>query len=790
MTIKNIVVVGAGTMGGGIAAHCANSGFNVTLLDITAAGGDPNTIVQSLWDKQLKMKPAALMNADAARLVVLGNLDDDLKLVKDADWIIEVIIEQLQPKRDLMKRIDALRKPDSIVSSNTSGIPIHAIAEGLSEGFRTHFCGTHFFNPPRYLKLLEVIPTADTLPEIIQRVTKFAEDKLGKSVVVCKDTPNFIANRIGSFVGQYRALAAIDNDYTVEETDALCGPIIGNPKTGVFRLSDVVGIDVWGHVTRNLYELVPDDESREIFKLAGVVEKVIQNKWLGNKTGQGFYKTVKAADGSREFHALNLKTLEYSPSIKVRFDVIGELKDLPLSERLHELFTNPKWQEDRGGGFIIETTLPILAYSARRIPEIANTPFEIDRAMELGYATESGPFKTWDAIGVAHGIELMKARDIAVPTWVDHMLSIGHQTFYQTIDGRTVGVYDPVKATYVPVDRHKLNIILSESSGTQRELKRNASASLLDLGDGVLCLEFHSKGNTIDQFALDMGKAALDTLTNDAWRGLVIANQGKEFSLGANIGMFIMALGDLTALEKAVRTAQYAILDFRFAPKPVVAAPRQRVLGGGTEICMAASRMVVAAETYMGLPEIGVGIIPGWGGCKELLRRNVSPHMTSDKVDALEHLQKVFETIAYAKIGESAAQVRRNGFLTDADVIVPNDEHLIGYAKQTALAMADAGYVPPSRDARSVYAIGSRGKAAMTMAVESLRWGKFISAHDALIAKKLTHVLCGGDLTAPTWVTEDYILDLEREAELSLFTEPKTQERITFMLKNAKPLRN
>ena len=790
MNIKKVVVIGAGTMGGGIAAHCANSGLSVTLLDLPAQTGDKNGIVKSLWDKQLKIKPPAFMSLDIPKLVTLGNLEEDLDAIREADWIIEVIVEQLQSKRDLMALIDARRKTGTIVSSNTSGIPIHALAQGRSDDFKAHFCGTHFFNPPRYLKLLEVIPTPDTYPGVVTALTKFAEDTLGKSVVVCKDTPNFIANRIGSFVGQYRALAAIDNDYSVEEVDVLCGPIIGNPKTGVFRLSDVVGIDVWGLVTRNLYDAVPEDESRDIFKLAPVIEQIIANKWLGNKTGQGFYKIVKAADGSSAYQALNLKTLEYAPSAAVRFDVIGELKDLPLPDRMREIFTNPKWSEDRGAGFIIETTLPILAYAARRVPEIADTPYEIDRAMELGYAAEAGPFKTWDAIGLLHGVQMMKARDISVPAWVEDMVSSGHSTFYQLVDGKAVGIFNPVKKTYTPIARHKLNIVLSESSGTSRELRRNVSASLLDLGDGVLCYQFHSKGNTIDPYVIDMGRAALDLLEHEEWRAMVIANQGADFSLGANIGMFVMGLGDMNALEKAARDMQYAVWDFRFAPKPVVAAPRQRVLGGGTEICLTASRIVMSSETYMGLPEIGVGIIPGWGGCKELLRRNVSRHMTSDRVDALEPLQKVFETIAFAKIGESALQVRANGFLTDADEIVPCDELLIGHAKQTALAMANAGYVPPVRTAKSIYAIGSRGKAAMTMAIESLRWGKYISAHDALIAKKLAHVLCGGDLTAPTWVTEDYILDLEREAELSLFTEPKTQERISYMLKNAKPLRN
>lgn len=791
MKIQNVVVIGAGTMGGGIAAHCANVGLNVTLLDIPAPEGDRNGIVKSLWERQLKAKPAALFTPDVATRVTLGNTEDNLDAVKHADWVVEVIIEQLEPKRELMAKLEPLLKPSTVVSSNTSGIPIHAIAEGRSESFRQRFLGTHFFNPPRYLKLLEVIPTAETSAEVVHAFTEFAESKLGKTVVLCKDTPNFIANRIGIFVGQYRSIAALDNGYTVEEVDVLTGPLIGNPKTGTFRLSDLVGLDVWAHVCGNLYELAPDDESRELFKLPEFAQKLLADKRLGNKSGAGFYKQMKQADGSKAFYALNLQTLEYEPPTKPRFDVYAATKEMELPERLKEIFSNPKWQEDRGGAYLIETTLPILAYAARRLPEIADTPWEVDKAMRFGFNAEMGPFDIWDAIGVAHGVELMKARELTVPAWVEGMLAAGHTTFYQSEAGRLVGVFSPTQQTYVPLERPKLNIQLKELSGTPRELKRNASASLLDLGDGVLGLEFHSKGNTIDAFTMDMGRAALDLLNKDEWRAMVIANQGKDYCLGANIGMFIMALGDPESLEKVAKDSQQFFMDLRFAPKPIVTGPRQRVFGGGVETVLIGARIVASAETYMGLIEFGVGLIPGWGGCKELLRRVVSPHLAADeRVDALPYLQKVFETIGFAKVSESGEQARGLGFLTAQDVVVANDEQLIGVAKQTALAMAEAGYTPPDRHARSIYAIGSRGKAAMKMAINQLRWGGYISEYDAFIANKLAHVLCGGDLSAPTWVTEDYILDLEREAALSLLREPKTQDRIMFMLKNGKPLRN
>jgi 3-hydroxyacyl-CoA dehydrogenase len=801
--IENVVVIGAGTMGGGIAALIASVGIPVTLLDIPSNEGDKNALVKSLWERQLKANPPALYTADAAKRVTFGNLDDDFDAVGQADWIVEVIVEQLGPKQDLMARVDAARKPGSIVSSNTSGIPIHAIAQGRSDDFRQHFLGTHFFNPPRYLKLLELIPTAETLPEVVAFMRRFAEARLGKGVVIAKDRPNFIANRIGAFIGQYRMQAAIDNGYTVEEVDVLTGPVIGNPKTGTFRLADLVGLDVMAHVVNNLYELAPEDESREAFVLPGVMKQLITQKSLGNKTGAGFYKQVKGDDGAKAYHALNLQTMQYEPPTKPRFDVIGETKDLELPERMKAIFDN--FGEDRGGAFIIETTLPILAYAARRIPEIADGIADIDNAMRWGFNAEAGPFELWDMIGARRGRDMMRERDIAVPQWVDDMLAAGVESFYQREDGRVVGVYQPSvvdaqskienpksKIGYAPLHRSKFNIVLAENKGTKRELKRNASASIHDLGDGVLNLEFHSKGNTLDNYINDLALDALAMLDKDEWRGMVVANQGKDFCLGANIGLFILlaGTGDPNAIENAVKSLQDYLMAFRFASKPVVTAPRQRVFGGGAEVAMAGARTVMAAETYIGLVEFGVGIIPAGGGCKELLRRVVSPHMTNDKVDALGYLQQVFETIAYAKVSESAFMARERGFIGPCDTIVMNDDDIIGVAKATAIHLSETGYVPPDRKANSIYAIGSRGKAAMEMAVNTLRWGKYISNHDALMARKLAHVLCGGDLSAPQWVTEQYILDLEREAFCSLLGEPKTQERISHMLKYAKPLRN
>ncbi len=791
MHIARVLVIGAGTMGGGIAAHCANVGLNVTLLDVAAEGADRDTVVKALWERQVKARPAALSGPEAAARVTLGNTEDDLeRAARAADWIIEVIIERLEPKQALMAKLEPLRKPGAIVTTNTSGIPIASIAADRGAEFKRAFFGTHFFNPPRYLKLLEVIPTEDTDPAVVDAFDAFAGARLGKVVVRCNDTPNFIANRIGAFVGQYRSIAAIDNGYSVEEADVLSGPVIGNPKTGTFRLADLVGLDVMAHVNANLYELAPADDSRELFQMPAPVQAMIARKWLGNKTAQGFYKAVKDEAGNKVFHVLDLTTLDYKPPTKPRFDVIGATKDEPLAERLREIFTEPKWADDRGGAYIIETTLPILAYAARRIPEIADTPYAVDQALRHGFGSELGPFEMWDVIGLAHGIDLMKAREIAVPEWVTALAASGASGFYRTGQGGRE-VFHPTRRVFVPVERPRLTVSLRPEDGARRELKRNASASLLDLGDGVLGFEFHSKGNTLDAFTVDIGKAALEWLARDDWRALVIANQGKDFSLGANIGMFILAAGDPATVEATARDLQQWVLALRFAPKPVVTAPRQRVLGGGVELAFTGARMVASTETYMGLVEAGVGLIPALGGCKELLRRVVSPVMTADpRVDPLPFLQKVFEAIGFAKVSESAAQARALGFMGANDVIVANDEDLIGHAKRVALDLADSGYAPPDRHAPSVYAAGARGKAAMLLAVEQLRWGKFISAHDALIARKLAHVLAGGDLTQPTWVTEDYLLDLEREAFVSLLTEPKTQDRISYMLKHGKPLRN
>lgn len=803
--IRQVAVIGAGTMGGGIAALIASVGIPVTLLDVPPRELTPeeqargltlqspevrNRIVRSLWERQLKAKPPALFTPEAARLVTLGNTEDDLDLLRQADWIIEAIVEQLEPKRQLMERIEAVRKPHAIVSSNTSGIPIAQIAAGRSAEFRRHFLGTHFFNPPRYLKLLELIPTPDTDPELVRFMQHWARRRLGKGTVIAKDRPNFIGNRIGTYVGQVRMLYALEHGYSIAEVDALTGPLIGNPKTATFRLADLVGLDVMAHVTDNLYQAVPDDEERERFRLPEVMRRLIQAGALGNKTGAGFYKKVTTPEGATEYHVLNLQTGAYEPPPTVRFELVGQARQIEdLGARLRMIFE--RGQGDRAGDYIINTTLPILAYAARRVPEIADSLYDIDNAMRWGFNLEMGPFEMWDALGVRKTVELMHQRGIAVPAWVEQMLAKGYETFYRYEDGRLTGVYDPGRGEYVAIERPPTVIVLRELHGTRAELRRNASASLLDLGDGVLCLEFHAKANALDPQIFDMGYAALDLLERDAWQALVIGNQGPDFSVGANLGLFIGAVqsGQLGMVEPAVKQMQDLLLALRYAAKPVVTAPFRRVLGGGTEVALHGARIVAAAETYMGLVEFGVGLIPAGGGCKEVLRRIVAPNVR-EGVDVLPFIQQAFELIGFAKVSESAAHARQLGFLGPLDRIVMNDDELIGEAKRVALQLVEEGYTPPLRRDTPIYAVGQRAKAAMLTAIKQMEWGRFISPYDAHIARKLAHVLAGGDLSAPQWVSEQYILDLEREAFLSLLGEPKTQERIAHMLKTGKPLRN
>lgn len=791
-SIRKVAVIGAGTMGGGIAAHLANIGIPVLLLDIVppdlkeAEKNDPkarNRIVNLLYDRMAKARPANLAREDRANLITLGNLEDDFAKLADCDWIVEVIIEQLAPKQALMERIEAVRKPGSIVSSNTSGIPIHQIAEGRSQEFKAHFLGTHFFNPPRYLKLLEIIPTGDTSQAVLDFMVAFGREVLGKGVVVCKDTPNFIANRFIAIAGSYVAEYTLNNGYTIQEVDEITGPLVGHPKTATFRLTDLVGLDVMMHVNRNLYPAIPEDPYREILKgekSNALNARLAERNWLGNKSGQGFYKTVMVG-GKKEFHILNPETMAYEPPVKVRFESVGAVRKIEdLGARLRQLLTF----EDRAAAFVRDTTYYMLAYAAYITPEIAYTIVDVDNANRWGFAHEAGPFEIWNMLGVADTVEKMEAAGLTVASWVKEMLAAGHSSFYQ--DGR---YYDFTTKQYVgkPVDRFQITVAGLYAAG--RELARNDSASLLDMGDGVALLEFHAKMNAIDADMVAMANIALERLDKD-FEALVIGNNGQDFCIGANIAAvgFAAAQGLWSEIDTSIRALQEITFRLRHAPKPVVTAPHQRVLGGGVEFAMAGWASVADHETYMGLVEVGVGVIPAGGGCKELVRRKINPVMRSDNADVLPVMQEVFTQVAMAKVGESAWQAKSLGYLQADDWIVMNSDHRLAKAKQLALQLVESGARPP--EIEKLYAAGRDVYYALRLGLKSFQWGSYASEHDVLISSKLAYVLCGGDISAPAWVDPWYILDLEREAFLSLLGEEKTRDRITHMLMTGKPLRN
>lgn len=807
--INNVTVIGAGTMGAAIAGHLANAGVPVTLLDVVPTALTPeearagltlthpkvrNRIVQAGFDRMIKARPNNLFTPDVAKRITVGNLEDDFAAaLTKSDWIIEVIVERPEPKQALMARIEATAPAHAVISTNTSGIPIHVISQGRSAAFKQRFLGTHFFNPPRYLHLLEVIPTPETDPAVVERIRHFGEQVLGKGVVICKDTPNFIANRMFSFLISDIIEYALENGYTVDEVDRLTGDLLGRPKTGTFRLGDVVGIDVMMLVNQNLYPMIPEDEDREVLlapRTSAVLKTLIDHQLLGSKVGQGFYKTVTDAKGEKEFWSLDLRAAEqgkidYLAPTKPRWESVGAVREKSIIDRLQALAV----ADDPAGELVWHTLSHTMAYASKRIPEIADSLADIDNAMKWGFGWKFGPFETWDRLGVAETVARMAGEGLAVAPWVNEMLAQGNTTFYAH-PGPLPMVYSPVTKGYVPVERNKLVIKVEDLRFTHGAVAENESARLLNMGDGVLLLEFHSKMNALDASIFVIMQKAIEKLHGNA-TGLVIANEGENFSVGANLfvlGMLAQA-GQWQELEQMIKQGQDVFMALRSAPKPVVAAPFQRVLGGGVEVCLAADHIVADAETYMGLVEIGVGIIPGWGGCKELVRRNISPHMHATNVNPTPYLRQVFETIGFAKVSSSAVEARELGFLLSSDQIVMNREHQVGLAKQAVLKLAEQGYTPPVVKG-NVYAAGRDVLASTRIEVYSMRASGFISEHDAKIANKLAYTLCGGDLSAPTWMDEQYFLDLEREALVSLAGEPKTQERIWYMLQNGKPLRN
>ena len=798
--IHSAVVIGAGTMGASIAAHLANAGVPVTLLDIVpnkltpkeeAKGKtllDPdvrNRIVLEGFERAKKSRPASFFTPEHAALVTTGNLEDDFDVVGEADWIIEVIVENLEIKRQLMERIDKVRRENSIVSTNTSGIPVGSIAENRSDSFREHFLGTHFFNPPRYLKLLEIIPTSDTSAEVVESISHFAEFRLGKGIVIAKDTPNFIANRVGFVGGAFALEYILENNYTIEEVDAITGPTMGRPKTATFRLLDLVGLDVWDHVGSNLAKAILHDEHAQRYLTSeggnNLIKTMVEKGWLGTKSKVGFYKEVKQ-DGKKEFWPLNLETLEHQAPSKPRFESIGKAKGYDdLGQRLKVLME----AEDRAGQLVRALTYQGLAYASEVIPEIADTPLPIDDAMRWGFMHEAGPFEIWDALDVGQTVEAMKADGFAPAPWVEEMLAAGFTSFYEYEDESKVGVYNPEKGEYETVERHPSLILLKE----QDVIAKNPGATLWDMGDGVACVEFHTKMNVLDDDIFNMIIKALDLVERD-FEGLVIGNEGDNFSAGANLFMVVVAAQNQMwdQLDEAVQKMQGFGMRMRHFPKPVVAAPAGLALGGGAEIIMASNRVVSSVELYTGLVEVGAGVIPAGGGTKEMVRRILNPPMRTQNTEALPFLQRIFEQVGMAKVATSAEEARQFGILSPSDRVVFNRDHLLMEAKREVLHMVASSYQPPLPE--KIYAAGRDGLAALKVGIHMFKEGGYITEHEAVMGKRLANIMTGGDISRPAWMDEQYFLDLEREAFLSLCGEEKSQQRMWNILQTGKVLRN
>jgi 3-hydroxyacyl-CoA dehydrogenase len=774
ISLRRVAVLGAGTMGSRIAAHFANAGIPVLLLDIQVPGvADRNAAAKRGIDAALKGRPGAFFLDSRQHLITPGNFDDHLDQVSSCDWVIEAVTEKLDVKRDLWTRVAQHRRPGTIVSTNTSGIPLALIADGFSDEFRHHFLGTHFFNPPRYLHLCELIPGPATTPSLLAAVAAFIDRRLGKGVVLCKDTPNFIGNRIGSMWGSTTFKYAIEDDFTVEEVDALTGSLIGLPNSASCRLIDIVGVDIWFHVGGNLYNMVPNDPWRDRFQPHPVMQELMTRNWLGDKTGQGFYKRVGPA---KDIHALNLKTFEYAPAAKPKFPIVEQAKlieDLPA--RLRTLVAST----DRAGTFLWKVMRDSLLYSAERIPEISDRIVEIDRAMRWGYAHTFGPFELWDALGFTETARRMEADGLALPASITTMLSHGAKSFYRSADENRhprTDFFDLGAGHYARLEDRPGIIDLAHVKRAGNIVQKNPGCSLIDLGDGVLCVEFHSKMNSLGDDQMGMVLTAFDECRK-GFQAIVIGNQGDLFSAGANLIMVLLLAqdGEFDELSLAVSRFQNGMMAIKYAPFSVVVAAHGKALGGGCEMILQAPRVQVSAELYAGLVEAGVGLIPAGGGCKEMILRHANP-------------KAVFETIGYAKVSASAEEARALGFLDASAAISMNGERLIGDAKTAVLALA-SNYQPGSPRA-DVKVAGMGGAALLKQAAWLGHQGGYITDYDLVIAQKLAHILCGGNLSGEQLVTEQYLLDLEREAFLSLLGDPRTQARMAHMLKTGKPLRN
>ncbi|MFT5777178.1 MAG: 3-hydroxyacyl-CoA dehydrogenase [Crocinitomicaceae bacterium] len=797
--IRKIAVLGSGVMGSRIACHFANIGCEVVLLDIVPrelnekeqANGITtdskvfrNRIVNESLQFAVKSNPSPIYSKAFASRIETGNFDDDIAKIKGCDWIIEVVIERLDIKQQVFTNVEKHRTLGTLITSNTSGIPIHMMLEGRSDDFKANFCGTHFFNPPRYLQLLEIIPTPETDPAVIDFLMDYGQRYLGKKTVLCKDTPAFIANRVGvySIMALFHAVSELG--LTVSEVDKLSGPIIGRPKSATFRTCDVVGLDTLVHVANGLKANCPDDEEKALFELPDYITKMVDNGWLGSKTGQGFYKKVKDEEGKSEILVLNLETMEYESSKKVKFPTLDMAKPIDdLKQRTKMLFMGM----DKAGEFYRKLFGSLFAYVSNRLPEITDDLYKIDDALKAGFGWELGPFETWDIIGLDQGVKLIGDNNKKVGAWIHEMKDAGFTSFYQIEKGEK-RYYDAASKLYKTIPGTE-DLVLLESLRAENKVWGNSDTTIVDLGDGILNLEFHTKMNTIGGGVIEGINKAIDLAEAD-YSGLVISNNGAHFSAGANVGMiFMLAIEqDFDELNFAVKAFQDTMMRIRYSNIPVIAAPHNMALGGGCELSMHADKVVAHAELYMGLVEFGVGLIPGGGGSKEFAKRLSEELHTGDI--KINRLRDRFLTVGQAKVSTSAYEAFDLGYLREGtDEVVVSREQQLTRAKEVCLVMVQEGYIAPKRE-KNITVVGQEGLGIVYVGANAMLSGNYMSEHDRVISEKLGFVLCGGDLSENTVVSEQYLLDLERKAFLELCTEKKTLERLESIVKTGKVLRN
>lgn len=798
-TIRKAVVLGSGVMGAAIAAHLANAGIRTHLLDIVPATltvqekarglslndtAVRNRLANEAKARLLTTKPAPLFTARNAELITPGNLEDDLARITEVDWVIEAVVEKLEVKQDLWAKVEAYWHPGLVISTNTSGVSINRMIEGRSEAFRRTFLGTHFFNPPRYMKLLEIIPGRDTDPAVIAFMKRVGERVVGKGVVLAKDTPNFIANRIGTYGLMVTFTEMVRGGWTVEEVDAMTGTAMGRPKSATFRTLDMVGLDTFVHVAGNVYSSVDNETEKAVFRVPELLHTMLANGWLGDKSGQGFYKKTKTATG-KEILSFDYTTQTYVPLTKRKLAGVEQAKAAGgLKKRIKALAYSPT----KEGQFVWNVLKAVLLYSATKLPEIADDIVSVDNAMKWGFNWELGPFETWDVLGVPQAVARMKQEGEVIPTWVENMLASGQTSFYTK--ERAMRYYQTLTGERQEEEREREQLQLAAYKERAKPILMNPGASLIDIGDGVVCLEFHSPNNAIGYDIVEMMFRSIDEVERN-WRGLVIHNEAKNFCVGANLMMILSEAQDdnWDDINYLVNRFQQATMRMKYAQRPIVAAPFGMTLGGGAEVCLPVARIQAAAETYMGLVEVGVGVIPGGGGTKEvLLRMTKAADQIDPKVDLQPFVNRAFETIALAKVSTSGGEARDRGLLREQDAVSINRDHLLYDAKQAVLALDRAGYMPPRME--KIRVVGADGKAVLKLGAYGMYESGYISKHDLKIAGKLAHVLAGGDVNRSTYVNEQYLLDLEREAFLSLCGEPKSQERMIHMLTKGKPLRN